>query len=151
MESMFRPYTDEERAVLLDRQRYFYGRYTDAVSRGRKLTVAQVDDVGRGHVWSGEQALPIHLIDQLGGFGDALDLAKARAGLGKDEVISLVQLPRASGGLLEKLLSLAGLAQARDQAIVPGWMSAIAGALPMSVLAEPDVPQARLDFNVEWQ
>lgn len=150
MESYFRPYTDEERKVVHEKLEYLYGRFTGAVAEGRKLTQAQVDEVGRGHVWSGAQALPIHLVDQLGGFGDALDLAKARAGLDRDEEITLVQLPRASSGLIEKLLGLAGLAEAKATVAPPGWTRALVDALPMSVLAEPDVPQARLDFNVEW-
>ena len=149
MESYFRPYTDEERKVVHEKLEYLYGRFTGAVAEGRKLDVKKVDDIGRGRVWSGAQALPIHLVDQLGGFGDALDLAKAKGGLGPDDVITLVHLPRADGGLLATLLKLTGLADEKA-AIVPGWIQALAGALPMSVIAEPDVPQARLEFNVEW-
>jgi protease-4 len=152
MESYFRPYTDDERKVLHEKLEYLYGRFTGAVSEGRKLTVAQVDQVGRGHVWSGTQALPIHLIDQLGGFGDALDLAKARGGLGKDDVISLVALPRQEQTLFGRLIGLVtGGMDAAPAAQLPGWTRALVDALPMSVLAEPDVPQARLDFNVVWQ
>jgi protease-4 len=152
MESLFRPYTDEERTVVHEKLEYLYGRFTGAVAEGRKLTQAQVDAIGRGHVWSGQQALPIHLVDQLGGFSEALDLAKTRAGLGRDDEITLVQLPRAQGGLFERLLGLVGLADAQQPTVpVPGWTRALAAALPLSVLAEPDVPQARLDFNVSWE
>ena len=35
IESLFRPYTDEERKLILDKLRYFYGRFVDAVARGR--------------------------------------------------------------------------------------------------------------------
>src|SRR5690606_7775251 len=43
VESLFRPYTSEERAVLLDKLRYMYGRFVGAVAEGRKLTKDQVD------------------------------------------------------------------------------------------------------------
>jgi ClpP class serine protease len=102
-------------------------------------------------VWTCVQALPIHLIDQLGGFGDALDLAKARSGLAKDDVISLVLLPKPDDGIIQRLIALATGGLATEKVTLPGWTRALVDALPMSVLAEPEVPQARLDFNVEWQ
>ncbi|HTJ45850.1 MAG TPA: signal peptide peptidase SppA [Kofleriaceae bacterium] len=149
MESFFRPYTDEERTVVHDKLRYLYERFTGAVAEGRKLTPQQVDDVGRGHVWSGEQAVPIKLVDQLGGFSEALDLAKARAGLSRDDEITLVELPRAQTSFLAQVLGWFGIAS--EKAPLPlGWTQAIVDALPASILAEPDVPQARLDFNVSW-
>ena len=151
MESYFRPYTDDERKTIHDKLEYLYGRFTGAVAEGRKLDVKKVDEIGRGRVWSGAQALSIGLVDQLGGFSDALDLAKARGGLAPDEVIQLVELPRPETSLVAKLLSLAGLAQASAQAQAPGWARAVVDALPASVIAEPDVPQARLEFNVAWQ
>jgi protease-4 len=153
MESYFRPYTDEERQVLHEKLTYLYGRFTGAVAEGRAIDEKKVDEIGRGHVWSGAQALPIHLVDALGGFSDALDLAKARGGLAPDDVIQLVELPRPSSDLLSKLLQLAGLAQASASASValPSWARAVTDALPASIVAEPDVPQARLDFNVEWK
>src|SRR6185436_8793241 len=67
VESMFRPYTDEERAMLKEKLRYMYGRFVGAVSEGRGLKQGEVDAVGRGHVWSGTQAMPIKLIDRFGG------------------------------------------------------------------------------------
>jgi protease-4 len=151
MESYFRPYSDEERQVIHDKLEYLYGRFTGAVAEGRKLDQKKVDEIGRGRVWSGAQALPIHLVDQLGGFTDALDLAKAKGGLAPDDVIQLVELPRPSSDLLSKLLQLAGLAQADARAPMPSWARAVVDALPASVLTEPDVPQARLEFNVEWR
>src|SRR5207249_2501931 len=81
MEGMFRPYTDEERGVLKDQLRYMYGRFVGAVAEGRGLTRDAVDAVGRGHVWSGAQAMPIKLIDRYGGLGDALAEAKRRMGV----------------------------------------------------------------------
>jgi len=154
MESYFRPYTDEERKVILEKLHYLYDRFTGTVAEGRKLKQAEVDAIGRGHVWSGAQALPIKLVDQLGGFGAALDVAKQRAGLGPDDVIRVVQLPKPPGGLLTRLLeSLTGVragGAAHAAAVLP-VVRALIEALPASVLAEPDVPQARLDFNLRWE
>jgi len=130
---------------------YLYGRFTGAVAEGRKLTVAKVDEVGRGHVWSGTQALPIHLVDQIGGFTTALDIAKQRAGLLPDEEVSLLYLPRSEGTLIDRILGWIAGGVGTERVTAPSWTRALVDALPMSVLAEPEVPQARLDFNVEWQ
>jgi protease IV len=152
MESMYRPYTDEERARVHDSIRYFYGRFTAAVAEGRRLTQAEVDAVGRGHVWSGLQAKEIRLVDRFGGIADALALAKERAGLDADEPVQLVALPRKQLGLLERLL--APLIPARAEAFrlrdLPGG-AAIADAIPASVWAQPATPQARLPFTIRWE
>ncbi len=153
MESMFRPYTDEERAVLLDRLTYFYGRFTDAVSRGRGMTQAKVDEIGRGHVWSGTQASGIGLVDRLGGVGDAIDLAKQRMGLGPDDKVRIIALPRVSSGLLGQLLGLGGAAAREPTLGVADLpvMRALIDAVPPSVLVAPRAPQARLPFDVVWE
>ena len=150
MESMFRPYTDEERAVLLDRLTYFYGRFTATVAQGRGMTQAKVDEIGRGHVWSGSQAIGIGLVDRHGGVGDAIELAKERMGLAPGDRVRLISLPKVSGGLLALLGSLAG---AREPSLGLGDLPAARALLdtvPPSVLVAPQAPQARLPFDVVW-
>lgn len=149
MESMFRPYTDEERAVLLDRLRYFYGRFTDAVSRGRGLTNAQVDAIGRGHVWSGVQARGIGLVDELGGVGDAIELAKRRIGLAPDARVHILSLPRVSTGLLG-LLGLGASAEEGSVLALPAVRAALE-AIPPALLVAPSGAQARLPFDIVWE
>lgn len=151
MESMFRPYTDEERAVLLDRLTYFYGRFTGAVAEGRGLTQAKVDELGRGHVYTGTQASGIGLVDRLGGVADAIDVAKERMGLGPDDRVRIIALPKVSGGLLSLL---GGLGGAREPALSFGDLPvarALLDAVPPSVLVSPRAPQARLPFDIVWE
>jgi protease-4 len=162
MDSLFRPYTDEERAIVRDRLRYFYQRFTDTVAAGRGLTAARVDELGRGHVWTGAQALSLGLVDRLGGIGDALALARTRMGLAEDARVRIVSLPVERGGLLGLLGSLAGaraggdgLSGAPDEglgglAALPALRALVAG-LPASLLAEPDAVQARLPFELIWE
>ena len=151
-ESMFRPYTDEERVVLLDKLRYAYGRFVGAVADGRKLAKDEVDGIGRGHVWTGLQAKPIKLVDQLGGFGDALDEAKRRMGVAAGERIHLVEMPEvptSAFGTVGRLLGLHADAtfQLTDVPVVREMLRAI----PVSVLLGPaDAAQARLPFEISW-
>lgn len=43
-------------------------------------------EIAKGRVWTGEQALQLGLVDQLGGFYDAVDKAKSLAGLSKSKI-----------------------------------------------------------------
>ncbi len=152
MDGFYRAYTEEERAIVQEQITYQYGRFTEAVSKGRSMPVAKVDDVGRGHVWTGKQALEKGLVDRMGGLGDALAYAKEQAGLDPDEKVRLVELPRPEGGLLNALLG--GVTKARDEERLDlfelGALRDVLGALPASVLVNPDQPQARLPFELTW-
>src|SRR5690606_37214303 len=60
--------------------------YRDFLSRaaeGRDRSVAQIDAVARGRVWSGAQAREHGLVDAFGGLPDAIADAAARAKLGE--------------------------------------------------------------------
>src|SRR5262249_32134597 len=108
IESFWRPYTDEERTLLLGKLRYFYDRFVDTVARGRQLTAAQVDAIGRGHVWSGDAAQTRKLVDQMGGLMEAVAEAKRLAGLRDHEDIELVPLPE-EPSLLKQVAGLFGI------------------------------------------
>jgi protease-4 len=58
-----------------------YGGFIARVADGRHLPVARVQQIARGRVWTGEQAKGLGLVDQLGGFYDAVDKAKSLAGI----------------------------------------------------------------------
>lgn len=60
-----------------------YRDFTGKVAQARGRSVAQIDEVARGRVWSGEQAKARGLVDVLGGIDDAVADAAARAKLGK--------------------------------------------------------------------
>ncbi len=153
VESMFRPYTTEERAVLLDKLRYLYVRFVGAVAEGRKLTKDQVDALGRGHVYTGALAEPIQLVDRFGGLSDAIDEAKKRMGLALDTKVQIYELPKESVGILGWLGSqFGGGAQARPQIQVtdlPVIRDLLRG-VPGSVLVAPDAPQARLPYEITF-
>jgi len=62
-----------------------YRDFLARVSKGRKLSVAQVDGIGQGRVWDGGTARQIGLVDQFGGLEDALAWSGAKAGLKEGE------------------------------------------------------------------
>jgi protease-4 len=149
MDSLFRPYTDEERAHILQQLRYHYARFVETVARGRKLGFEAVDAVGRGHVWSGKAARERKLVDELGSLADAVAEAQKKAGLKEGAPVEIVEQPEEKT-LLGQLLGLLGVnlsARAAEPALVPG-LSSLAGALPGSVLLEPSTPQARIEEDL---
>ncbi len=150
IESYFRPYTAAERHDLHDKLRYLYGRFVGAVADGRGMKKDEVDAVGRGHVWTGSQALPIKLVNKFGGLGDAIDEAKRRAGLSLDTKVTLVELPKPPAGLFGKLGSLFGVHAASSVIDLPVVRSLLKG-LPASALLGDRGPQARLPFDVVWE
>jgi protease-4 len=153
LESYLRPYTDEERAVVMGQLRYMYGRFVGAVSDGRKLTKDEVDAVGRGHVFTGAQAQPARLVDRFGGLGDAIDEAKRRMGVAAGEPVQLYELPEVPASLFGLIGSLVGASRAQAPLSlmdIPA-IRELLHSIPASMLVEPGAAQARLPFDVMIQ
>src|SRR5690606_19713589 len=160
MDSLLQGYEPEELAIMKRKLHYFYGRFIGYVARGRDLTTERVHEIGRGRVWTGSQARQVDLIDQFGGIGDAIRLAKLRIGLDPDDDVRLLMLPKSEPGLLSRLLG--GLVTSKEeqarsaersllQALLPrGADRALLQAVPGSVWAQPGVVQARLPFSILW-
>ena len=56
-----------------------YHLFRQRVADGRKMTVDQVEQIAQGHVFTGEDALKIKLVDELGGLDKAVAKAAALA------------------------------------------------------------------------
>ena len=54
------------------------------VAEGRKLSPDRVREIAKGRVWTGAQARELGLVDEVGGFYQAVDKAKSLAGLTGD-------------------------------------------------------------------
>ncbi|WP_025521517.1 signal peptide peptidase SppA [Vibrio parahaemolyticus] len=52
-----------------------YKRFISLVGSNRGMTVEEVDKVAQGRVWTGQDALSFGLVDQMGDFDDAVELA----------------------------------------------------------------------------
>ena len=76
------------------------------VATGRKLSVDEVERIGGGRVWTGEQAQELGLVDALGGMATALHIAKEEAGIAAELNAQLVYYPKSPGilgTLIERL------------------------------------------------
>jgi protease-4 len=88
-----RSMSPDARAVLQLVTERGYRDFLARVADGRKRTPAQVDQIARGRVWSGEAALKLGLVDSLGDFEDAVTAAAQLAGIGKDHEETWLEQP----------------------------------------------------------
>jgi protease-4 len=65
--------TPEEKAYMQSLIDNMYGQFVNAVADGRHAKVDDIKSIADGRVWTGEQALSLHLIDQIGDFEAAVD------------------------------------------------------------------------------
>lgn len=92
--STYRPFTPEERRVLRQEILYTYEKFVAGVAEGRHLTPEQVNEIGRGRIWTGRQAKERGLVDETGGLATAIGLAKKLAGIPSDEPVALSVWPK---------------------------------------------------------
>jgi protease-4 len=88
--SPFVPMDEKFKAVTQESVEHVYKTFVSHVAAGRKMTVAQVDSIAQGRVWSGSQALKIGLVDKIGGLDDAI---KEAASLAKTKTYSTQNFP----------------------------------------------------------
>lgn len=82
-----RKLTPEELAITQAEVDLIYEQFLKRVAEGRKMTVVEVNQVARGRVWTGKDALKIGLVDQLGGLNDAIAYATNAAKLKDPKVL----------------------------------------------------------------
>jgi protease IV len=73
-----RELTPAERAYMQSLIDNMYGQFVDAVADGRHAKKEDIRAIADGRVWTGKEALPLHLIDQVADFQAAVeDTAKS--------------------------------------------------------------------------
>jgi len=80
-----RKMTDREKEMLMTLLEDIRDQFVTAVSEGRNMPREKVLEIADGRIFSGRQAKKIGLVDRLGNFRDAVDLAKKMANI-KGEV-----------------------------------------------------------------
>ena len=140
--SPYRPWTEAERALAQQQIAHLYQLFVATVADGRRnrgLTAARVDELGRGHVWTGGRAQGLGLVDRLGGVSAAVDEAARLGGVpvGRDQLPDLALLPVEHKGLLHRLTAVAS-------ALEDGSMDGAAGESSDAAAAPTVVSPASL-------
>jgi protease IV len=82
-----RPLTDEEREIIASIQAENFEAFVSAIVTGRDMSEEEVLELADGRIYSGRQAFENGLVDELGDFRAAVQVAGDLSGLGDDPVL----------------------------------------------------------------
>lgn len=90
--TLTRPLTAYERDLLQSFIEEGYDLFISHVANGRNMSKEEVDKIGQGRVWSGENAKELGLIDEFGGLQEAIEMAAEIEGLENYRTVSLPEM-----------------------------------------------------------
>ena len=76
-----RPMSDQAKVILHSSVEHLYSKFINLVAEGRETPAENIEKIARGRIWTGQQALEMGLVDELGGLNNAIDAAAELAGL----------------------------------------------------------------------
>ena len=127
------PFTPQQQAMVEAEADLFYDDFVSRVAQARKMSVEQVEEVARGRVWTGADALERGLVDELGGLRTAVRRAKVLAGLDADAEVRLAGYPGSSlRDFLRPRESSQPAAASLPEAAVALFAGAVSGLLDQS-------------------
>ncbi len=88
--TLSRPKTGEELELLQKFTDRIYGEFIGLVAEGRNIPEEEVERIAQGRVWSGDDALKLRLVDELGGLDAAIACARKAAKLGEDAPVAQI-------------------------------------------------------------
>ena len=74
--ALYRDLEPDERERLEESIRATYDTFVQTVADGRDMSTDDVDQIGRGQVWTGTQAQDHGLVDTLGGWAETIDIVR---------------------------------------------------------------------------
>ncbi len=144
IEWAFQNYTRRQRVVVRRIMQEYYDAFKAGVSKGRKMSLEEVEKIAQGRVWTGERAARLGLVDELGGMDVALRWAKQLADIPEAERVRLVHVTTRKT-MIEKIWDALGAVSAlRPRSVRErfGRVTALAEEGPVWVLV-PFLPEAR--------
>ena len=146
MNSGLEPYTPEQMALVDAEVGAIYDDFKQKVAAGRKMPLDKVQEVARGRVWTGADASTRGLVDKLGGFWDAADLAKKLAGIPQSDRVVFERFPRHKG-FFEMVGDVFGGNDDQVQAIENFTTLMNAPAIRQTVRAVKSAPRADIEMR----
>jgi protease IV len=143
-DSMFRGFTPAEVTRLQEKVEQFYKLFVDRVAEGRKMKAPDVDRLGQGRVWTGEQAVQNGLADEIGGLRQAIEYVRNELGLEPGSPI--VELPKVEQSLLSQVTGIPGLAQSMTSTPLPKAVSKTLRAVAPFMVFDGSSPISRLEI-----
>jgi len=112
--SLFEPASDDFKSFMKMGIEEFYQTFLTKVAQGRSMTIAEVDSVAQGRVWTGEQALEKGLVDEIGGIDQAIEYAASTTGLSSYRIANYPIYETSLEELLRGLSSF-GFAESKEE------------------------------------
>jgi protease-4 len=107
--SDYRDYTEREWEIVRSTHWESYDMWVRQVAEMRGLSLAAMDTLARGRVWTGRQAKERRLVDEVGGLDEALALLKAKMGIPEEEGVEFVHYPKPKS-FLDRILESGSVA-----------------------------------------
>ena len=115
--SLFEPMQESFKNQIQESIEETYQTFLQRVSEGRNMTMAQVDSVAQGRVWSGTEAIEIGLVDELGNLDDAVSAAAEIASL---DSYGVKKFPKYKSGFERFMEDLEGASMQIKEKMIQG-------------------------------
>ena len=105
LDAAIRPFNSEEQHILQTYTDRIYDLFLTRCADGRSKTKEEIDAIGQGRVWTGNQALANGLVDRLGNLDDAVKIAAERAELTDYDINSYPEKKDPFMKMMEEIMS----------------------------------------------
>ena len=120
--SPFRPIQESDREEIQSISDDVYSQFVQAVAQGRGMPESRVREIAEGRIYTGKRAKELKLVDELGGFDDAVAAAWGLAGQSGEPKVQYP--PR------DRELSLRDLVRGAFQGAFQGASEGVGSAMP---------------------
>jgi len=144
----FFPSTPKEQTILQEQADQIYEIFLDRVAQARHMTLDEVNEIAQGRVWTGEQALKINLVDELGGLEQTIKKAAQLAGISEYRTVDYPQLKDPLIKMIENIFG--DEFTAKMQMLNSGPMDLWKNQLTEE-LKSIRQPQARMPVDIIWE
>lgn len=138
-----KPLSPFQRSVIQKSVENVYSSFVNKVAEGRGMTFEEVDAIGQGRVWTGEQALGLGLVDKLGGLEDAIIAAAAMAEMDDYRIQSLPVQKDPIMQMIEDLTGESSVLIGKEFGVFAKYIKYF------NNLQNQDLIQARMPFDLE--
>jgi protease-4 len=148
--SEMRDFSEDDRSrIYANLWEFYINDFVGKASDGRGILPDSVDNMGRGRVWTGEQALELGLVDELGGLWDAVEKAKEFAEIPAEKEVSLVLMPEPKA-LFQRILE-GNFVLGRPSVELPWQAEEIASSLHWLNLMGSQQVVAIMPYMIEFE
>lgn len=112
--NLAKEWSAEEKAIVQAQVDEIYNDFVEKVAEGRDLHFEQVNEIAQGRVWSGEDALEIGLVDEIGTLDDAIAYAVSLAKV-DDYNLSVYPKPKSEFERIMEMFDIETMAQKKMQ------------------------------------